>query len=115
MDRRLFLQAYVAADDYPQAFEAAEALIDRIGPDVAVRECRVRPYHKFEHQYGVWLELDAADRDAAFDRLLADLAEGWRPEGDETERFAIWDPRLHGSAILPALRWLHLNVHAAGD
>ncbi|SFS81491.1 hypothetical protein SAMN05192570_2756 [Brevundimonas viscosa] len=115
MDRRLFLQAYVAADGYPQTLQSAESLIRRIGSVAAVRECRVRPYNKFEDQYGVWLDLDAARPAAAFEALLADLAQGWRAEGEGGERFAVWDGRLHGAAFLPALRWLHLNLHPAAD
>ena len=111
MEWRLFLQAYVAAAGYREAFEAASALIGRIGATATVRECRVRPYAKFEDQYGVWLDLDAPAAEAAFDTLFAELARGWRIEGDGPERFAIWDHRRSGPAVLPTLRWLHLGLH----
>ncbi len=115
MEWQLFLQTYVAADGYGEAFAIAGDLIGRIAPIATVAECRVRPYPKFEDQYGVWLDLRADDPPAAFDALFADLADGWMAEGDPAERFAVWDRRRHGPAALPALRWLHLNLHREPD
>ena len=111
MEWRLFLQAYVGAGAYGEAFAVARDLIGRIAPTAMVAECRVRPYPKFEDQYGVWLDLRADDPSAAFEALQSDLAPGWSVEAVDGERFAIWDRRQHGPAPLPSLRWLHLNLY----
>ena len=107
---RLVLNAHVEAADYSSALEAAKPVVERIQRSARIRECRVRPYPKFDQRFSVWMELDAEDPATAFDVLASDLATQWDEGGDETDRFRIWDIRNHTAATLPGLRWMHLNL-----
>lgn len=109
-EHRLILNAHVAAGNYVAAFEAAKPVVERIQNSARIRECRVRPYPKFDERFSVWMELDADHPSAAFDKLAIDLATQWDDGGDEINRFRIWDIRNHTAATLPGLRWMHLNL-----
>lgn len=111
----MFLQAYVRADDYGQAFAAARDLIVVVAREAQVTQCRVNPYYKFEDQYGVMLILEADDMPAAWERLQADLAAPWHVGGDETDRHAIWDARTGSPSIIPQARWLNLELYGGGE
>lgn len=106
----LILNAHVAAGRYEAALEAAKPLLDRVQGIATVRECRIRPYPKFDDQFSVWMELEADDPAAAFKALAADLATQWDEGGDDIDRFRIWDVRNHAHSALPGLRWMHLNL-----
>jgi len=109
-EQRLILNVHVEAIDYAAALEAAKPVLDRVQGFARIRECRVRPYPKFDSQFSVWLDMDADDPTAAFDRLATDLATQWDQGGDGIDRFRIWDYRRHVGAALPGLRWMHLNL-----
>lgn len=109
-DQRLILNAHVEAADYAAALEAAKPVLERVQAVARIRECRLRPYPKFEDRFSVWMELDADNPEAAFESLAADLATQWDAGGDDLDRFRIWDIRNHGPVTLPSLRWMHLNL-----
>lgn len=110
---RLVLNVHVEAGDYSSALEAAKPVVERVQRSARVRECRVRPYPKFDEQFSVWMELDAEAPASAFANLASDLATQWEEGGDEIDRFLIWDIRSHGDPTLPGLRWMHLNLFIA--
>lgn len=110
----MFLQAYVRADDYDQAFGVARDLIAVVGREARITQCRVNPYYKFEDQYGVMLVLEAGDMPTAWARLQTALAEPWHVGGDEIDRHAIWDVRMGSPCVVPATRWLNLELYGGG-
>lgn len=112
---KMFLQAYVRADDYAAAFRVAERLIDLTAPLARTADCHVSPYDKFEDQYGVWLSLEAPDKPAAWLALQAALATGWHVGGDETDRHAVWDVRNDGPCPIAEARWLNLELYATDE
>lgn len=112
---KMFLQAYVRADDYAGAFRAAERLIELTTPLARTADCHVSPYYKFEDQYGVCLLLEADDMPEAWRALQPILAADWHVGGDEANRHAIWDHRLNGPCPIPAARWFNLELYATGQ
>lgn len=112
---KMFLQAYVAAESYEQAFPVAENLIRTVRPIAGITDCRISPYYKFEDQYGVCLLLEADDMPEAWRALQPILAADWHVGGDETNRHAIWDHRLNGPCPIRAARWFNLELYATGE
>lgn len=114
--RKLGLRVYATATGYPAAFDLAGRLVDRVSAIVAVQDCRVYPYRKFENCFGLWLELSSSDQDAAFDSLWRTVAPGWVEQGGPGERSAIWDRETHGGvSVLPEAIWMHLNLCSAPE
>lgn len=107
---RLILNAHVQAGDYAAALEAAKSVVARVQSFARIRECRARPYPKFDERFSVWMQLEADDPATTFDNLASDLATQWDEGGDGADRFRIWDIRNHTAAALPGLRWMHLNL-----
>ena len=112
---KMFLQAYVVAETYEQAFPVAEKLIGAIRPLATIADCHVSPYYKFDDQYGVWLLLEADDAPEAWLALQATLASGWHVGGDETDRHALWDVRNDGPCPIADARWLNLELYKTGE
>lgn len=113
-DWKMFLQAYVLATDYDQAFAAARDLMSAVSPQARVAQCRINPYYKFEDQYGIMLILEADDMPAVWTRLQAALADDWSLGGDETDRHAIWDARWGSPCVASTARWLNLELYGGG-
>ena len=63
------------------------------------------------------LLLETDDMPAAWSRLQTILAEPWHAGGDETNRYATWDARMGSPCVVPATRWLNLELYggAASD
>ncbi|HYC69046.1 hypothetical protein [Brevundimonas sp.] len=114
--RKLGLRVYATAATYSDALGLAERLIGHLSPLVAVRECRVYPYPKFDACFGLWLELSAPDQGSAFDRVQELVAPHWGTHGAPGDRSAIWNqPTDGGVAVLPEATWIHLNLWSDPD
>lgn len=72
-EQRLILHVHVEAIDQAAALEAAKPVLHRIQGFARIRECRVRACPKFDAQFNVWLDMDADDPTAAFDRRTPSL------------------------------------------
>lgn len=111
----LNLQTYVVAATYAEAFAAASTLISTITATATVQDCTVRPYPKFEDQFGVRLTLTAPNLEAAYRALLVALATDWTVKESEEEASAIWDARSNGPSPVQGVRWMHLNLFPLSD
>lgn len=112
---RLNLQTYVGAASYDDAFALASSLVAAVGPTAAVADCTIKPYRKFEGQFGVRLSLDAPSLERAYQDLLAKLALDWTTNASDDEASAIWDDRLNGPGRISGVKWIHLNLFKEAD
>lgn len=111
----LNLQTYAIATTYDEAFAVASALVSVVGPIAGIQDCTVRPYPKFDDQFGIRLTLTAPNLDEAYGALLASLASDWVIKDLEEEASATWDARTNGPCPLEDMRWMHLNLFLLTD
>jgi len=95
-----------------RAQSSAKPLVDVARSLTPAMNVRSGPYWKIESLSEVILEMSkAADAEEAFSHLMRTVGIGWKLGGTGPEKSGVWEGQ--GTALMPALRWVNIELFPA--